>query len=319
MTCFLKLFPCIFILVISACQVLPDIDKKQDQGTPLILKDHVLSDRVYDVDNKKFIDKPELLNRISSSKYILLGETHDNISHHRNQAWVIDNLARQHVSASAYFEMIDDVQSESIVNKNIKTADELIKLLNNHKSGWEYEIYYKGLFESVLKAGFVFHAANIERQKLRSIIKQNNNLLPIETEKLLSEVSLTHEMEHSLQEDIIDSHCGMIGEEAAKSIMLGQRIRDATMALSLLNSSADKNVLIAGSGHVRKDRGVPIYLAKRDKDVKSTVISMLEVEQDKVDLASYLARWNTKDFPSDYVWFTARADREDPCLHFKQQ
>ncbi len=86
------------------------------------------------------------------------------------------------------------------------------------------------------------------------------------------------------------------------------------MALSLLNSSADRRVLIAGRGHVRNDRGVPVYLSARDKEARIIAIALLEVEQDKIDIAPYLDNEDVKMLSFDYVWFTARADRKDPVF-----
>ena len=31
------------------------------------------------------------------------------------------------------------------------------------------------------------------------------------------------------------------------------------------------------------------------------------------DPTSYAARWNTKALPFDFVWFTPRANDDDPC------
>ena len=296
------------------------LDSKEQVGASLLVfQEHVLNDKIYDIKNGRFINKANLLDSITDSKYILLGETHDNIQHHENQAWVIDELARLSFSTSVSFEMIDDTQAEFIAGRDIRTSNDLIKLLNHYKTAWKYEDYYKVLFDSVLQAGLEILPANIERKKLHNIIRQKNSELSIETKQLMSEVLLTRDMEDSLQKEIIESHCGMIDQETAKPMMNGQRIRDATMALSLLNTDADRRVLIAGSGHVRNDRGVPVYLSSQDKAAKIITIALFEVEQDNVDVTSYLVHWDTLKFPFDYVWFTARAVREDPCLTFKKQ
>ncbi len=299
--------------------VFPLESKGQIETFPLVFQEHVLNDKIYDIKNSLFISKANLLNSISDSKYILLGETHDNIKHHENQAWVIDALARQSFSTSVSFEMIDDSQAEFITGRDIKTSNDLIKLLNHYKTDWKYESYYKVLFDSVLQAGLKILPANIERKKLYNIIQHNKIKLPVETEKLMTEVSSTPEMEDSLRQEIIESHCGMIDQETAKPMMDGQRIRDATMALSLLNAGADRRVLIAGRGHVRNDRGVPVYLSSQDKEEKIISIALFEVEQDYIDVGSYLMHWDNMKFPFDYVWFTSRAVREDPCLSFKKQ
>ena len=310
---------CLLLLSsISSSLALPLETKEPIEATPLVLTDHVLNNRIYDIKNSRFIDKVYLLNRLSDSKYILLGETHDNIQHHANQVWVIDELARLPLSMSVSFEMIDDTQEKFIEDRDIKTSSGLIELLNHYKTAWKYDVYYKELFDSVLQGGLRIYSANIERSKLYNVIRHNKSELSVETEQLMIEVSLTDAMENSLQKEIVESHCGMIDKETAKPMMKGQRIRDATMALSLLNSDTDKRVLIAGRGHVRNDRGVPMYLSAQDKEAKIIAIALFEVEQDNVDIASYLTQWDNKKFPFDYVWFTARAVREDPCLSFKE-
>lgn len=311
---------CAFLCVcVSVCLALPLESKEQIGVSLLVLQEHELDDKIYDIKNSRFINKANLLDSITDSKYILLGETHDNIKHHENQAWVIDELAKQSFSTSVSFEMIDDTQAEFIAGRDIKTSNDLINLLNHYKTAWQYEDYYKVLFDSVLQAGLKILPANLERQKLYNFIRQNKIGLPIETEQLMTEVSLTPKMEDNLRKEIIESHCGMIDQESAKPMMHGQRIRDATMALSLLNADADRRVLIAGRGHVRNDRGVPVYLSSQDKEEKIISIALLEVEQDNADIESYLIHWDTMKFPFDYVWFTARAEREDPCLSFKKQ
>lgn len=308
---------CAFLLFfISACLAFPLGSKERIETSPLFLQEHVLNDKIYDIKNSRFINKANMLDSLIDSKYILLGETHDNIKHHENQAWVIDELARQSFSTSVSFEMIDETQAEFIAGKDIKTSKDLIALLNHYKTAWKYEETYKVLFDSALQAGFKILPANIERQKLYNFIRHNKSGLPMETEQLITEVLLSSEMVGNLQKEIIESHCGMIDQESARPMMDGQRIRDATMALSLLNADADKRVLVAGRGHVRNDRGVPVYLSAQDKDAKIIAIALLEVERENVDIASYLLNWDTMEFPFDYVWFTARTIREDPCLSF---
>jgi len=303
---------------LSLFLALPLQSKEQSGASLLVLEEHDLNDKIYDIKNSRFTNKANLLDRIKNSKYILLGETHDNIKHHENQAWVIDELAKLSFSTSVSFEMIDDTQYEVIDGKNIKTSNDLIELLNQFKTAWEYENYYKELFDSVLQAGLKMLPANIERQKLYDYLRDNKSELPFEIEQLMNENPLSPVMEDALQKEIIASHCGMIDQESAKPMMNGQRVRDATMALSLLDAGADRRVLIAGSGHVRNDRGVPLYLSPQDNEKKTISIAQLEVEQGNVDVESYLLNWNNIKLPFDYVWFTARAQREDPCLAFKK-
>jgi hypothetical protein len=85
---------------------------------------------------------------------------------------------------------------------------------------------------------------------------------------------------------------------------------------------SDGGVLIAGNGHVRRDRGVPFYLegARTSRsqggvffggDVAS--VGILEVMRGKHDPAAYSRG------AFDYVWFTSRVDNVDPCEKFREQ
>jgi uncharacterized iron-regulated protein len=86
-----------------------------------------------------------------------------------------------------------------------------------------------------------------------------------------------------------------------------QRARDAMMADRLAaTSGSGGGVLIAGNGHVRKDRGVPWYLARLRPGARSISVGLLEVRDDVLE--------PPRDLPYDYVWFTPPVDdRGEPC------
>lgn len=74
-------------------------------------------------------------------------------------------------------------------------------------------------------------------------------------------------------------------------------------------TAGDGAVLITGNGHVRRDLGVPRYL----QGAGCFSLGLLEVGAGKVALADYLPAGG---IANDFVWFTARATREDPCRVF---
>ena len=71
-------------------------------------------------------------------------------------------------------------------------------------------------------------------------------------------------------------------------------------------------MLIAGGGHVRRDRGVPTHLARHAPGTTVASVALLEVDPDAAAPADYAARFDGA-LPFDYVWFTARGDDTDPC------
>ena len=74
---------------------------------------------------------------------------------------------------------------------------------------------------------------------------------------------------------------------------------------------------MAGSGHVRTDRGAPFYLSQLG--VKDSVsVAFIEVSAKASDVSDYTNRWGSDVLPFDYVWFTPYAKRPDPCEAMKK-
>jgi uncharacterized iron-regulated protein len=88
------------------------------------------------------------------------------------------------------------------------------------------------------------------------------------------------------------------------------------MARSLADgATAGGAVLIAGAGHVRRDRGVPAHLATAAPGAVVASVALVEVADGAERPADYAARWGGT-VPFDHVWFTPRTDDGDPCDAF---
>jgi uncharacterized iron-regulated protein len=231
-------------------------------------------------------------------------------------------MAERNRTGSVAFEMIDNRQGDLITNEDFVSSAALIDKLDYYPSNWQYETYYQVVFDSVIRAGYKIYPANLDRHTLKKTLMHDKKNLSVETRHILSQTRLAPRQYAELQDDIIRSHCGMLDNDTVDSMVKMQRIRDATMAVSLLKSKADLKVLIAGVGHVRKDRGVPLYLYAGEKDISVISVAPLEVEKDHNDIAAYAMHWEGGHLPFDYVWFTARAKRpsdEDYCVELKER
>jgi hypothetical protein len=99
-----------------------------------------------------------------------------------------------------------------------------------------------------------------------------------------------------------------------------QRARDATLADALLASGGgDGAVLIAGAGHVRRDRGAPLYLARRAPEQRVLALAFSEVPRGAAETDDPGRRAAELGSAFDLVWFTPRVDDEDPCERFREQ
>lgn len=304
----------IALSVLAACGIMPEEDVY-----PLILEDHALAEKIWDVKAGQFVSKERLLEAVRQKDYILLGETHDNLLHHKYQAWLIDNLYRSGFSALVAFEMITQGQGEIIENKQYNSSSDLINDLNQVKTTWNYKQRYTPVFESVLSANFPIYPANLDRATIMSIARKGEENVPVYIKPYLEKNTFSSEQEKELKEEIKMSHCGMENPHMTNAMMLTQRVKDAEMANSLMRDiEIQKRVLVAGSGHTRNDRGVPMYIRSESKDAKILSIAWLEVVNEYGDMDQYAQRWGGEKIPFDYIWFTPRVDRPDPCKSFRQ-
>ena len=78
-------------------------------------------------------------------------------------------------------------------------------------------------------------------------------------------------------------------------------------------------MLIAGAGHVRNDYGVPFYLQSADRQARILAVGLIEVRPGLDQAHAYAERWGGGQLPFDYVWFTLRAERVDPCVGLREK
>jgi uncharacterized iron-regulated protein len=119
---------------------------------------------------------------------------------------------------------------------------------------------------------------------------------------------LPEPLAESLKSELAAAHCGHLPESMIEPMMLAQRAKDHMMATRMVEAGQPGGaVLIAGGGHVRTDRGVPMVL--REVAKAAIVKSVAFEERDGEE--------GTVEQPYDFVWWTARKEREDPCARLQ--
>lgn len=282
-------------------------------------QDHPLVDKIWDVSAKRFVDHDHLAAELSRAHYVLLGETHDNPQHHLQQAWAIEAILKAGRRPSVAFEMITPPQLEKVPVSDRLSADQLFDALNWDHSGWPDRRDYRVLFDTVLAAKLPVRAANLERDELRRLIQAGPAALPPDIADLLDRVVLTEQDDAGMREEIAESHCGALPPQHVEGLSLGQRVRDAVMARALVQARNEHGaVLIAGNGHARLDRGVPAYVRATDPERTLRSVAWQEVREELPAPTDYAVVWGASSLPFDFVWFTARVARPDPCEAFRE-
>lgn len=271
-------------------------DHPPSQDSPLV-------GRIFDTRGNTPISREELLRRASASPLVILGEVHDNGEHHRLQAEVLEALLRAGRTPALAMEQFDHANQTALdAARGERDPERLADAGRFDRKGWGWALY-KPLVELAAANGLPLLAANLSREAARAVIKSGRpapNLAPA-----LPDVQL------ALEADIVRGHCGVRPAAALLAGMVeAQRARDAQMAEVLVRAGPGGAVLVAGTGHARRDRGAPAYLPP---PLQEQLLSIAFVE---VDPGQTRAQMDYRDL-YDFVWFTPRAAREDPCKSFR--
>jgi uncharacterized iron-regulated protein len=299
-------------------------------------RDHALAGKIWSRERAHFVPHEDLIRALEATPFVLLGEVHDNADAHAWQGWVITQIkslreqqAKSPPLAAVVFEHIRTDQKEALTRfdelgreaRGIATTSDLFRLLEWSKSGWPSEDKFKGLFQSVLQ-DVAIYPANPPREQVRAIARGDGTAISAEERaRIKIDVPLDVDLSEALAMELKGSHCGMLPDTVIPAMSVAQRYRDAAFADAML-SAADKHgaaILVAGTGHVRTDRGVPWYLRNRAPDKTITSVMMLEVEDDQIDPAAYVPRDPDGRPAVDFMIFTPRAERPDPCESMRER
>jgi uncharacterized iron-regulated protein len=271
-------------------------------------RDHPLTGRIFAGATQREATNEELERALAGAQLVLLGETHDNADHHLLQANLIERFAALHPHSAVAFEMLDEAQSDELRTIDDQAPDEIAKRVYWSESGWPPFPLYRPLFAAATRAHAALLAASPSADHVRSSMA---GLSEAELDLLKLSEPLPDEQLRAQAAEIRESHCGHANDAMTTAMQRAQSFKDAFMAEKLLEAGRPV-VLIAGRGHVRKDRGVPVFLARRGGKY-SLSIALIDVQAKQRELGDYDIR------AFDYAVFTPRVSDADPCEQFRQQ
>ena len=135
-------------------------------ATTLILADHPLAGRAWDVQAGRFIEAAEVERRVATADVALLGETHDNPVHHDLQLRLLRASLERGRHPSLAMEQLD-TEAQSAVDAAIATGTDAAGIARDAKvSGWSWRLY-EPLVGFALERGLPIVAANLSRARAR--------------------------------------------------------------------------------------------------------------------------------------------------------
>lgn len=276
----------------------------------------------------------EIWATLRAGGIVLLGEVHDNPEHHAVRADILWPRLEPFVRArdlrpAALFEHIrtsqqgrlDGFYSKAARSRRLWGAHDLLRELEWDASGWPAAAIFQPLFQAALWAKLPIGPANTVRERMRTLVRGDRSGA---TSEELARLEIADRMPTALLEalaaELEGSHCGLVPASAFGAMSLAQRYTDAYMADRLVAAARKHGgaFLLAGNGHVRTDRGVPWYLRQLASKRRVLAVLLIEVEAGKADPAAYLPRAPDGAPAANYVLFTPRHDRPDPCEKMRQ-
>lgn len=272
-----------------------------------------LEGRIWDVRAGAFITRQALEQRAAQSSYLMLGELHDSAEHHRLQLQMLQALqaraTRAEATASAegpaprpvlameQFDTEHQAALQAAQAAGVRDAEQLADAGRLDRQGWAWPAYR----DLVAHAGthrWPLVATNLSRERARDIaLGRSTPSLPAADAGQLA----------VLEDALVRGHCGhRLPAPQMARMVAAQRARDAHMAAALREARRQGQpvVFIAGMGHVRRDMGVPRYLADA---TQALVVGLVEIQ------AGLLAPGDYPLAGLDIAWFTAPTPRTDPC------
>jgi uncharacterized iron-regulated protein len=306
-------------LLVTGCAVAP---RPWDPWRTTLGRENPLAGQIWDVGAGRFVDADRLVTRLVPGRFVLLGEKHDNADHHRLQAWLLGQLIARGRRPAVGFEMFETTDAPAIARYLAAAPHDAAGLgdaVDWGRSGWPPWELYRPIAAAALEAGLPIVATNLPRGVARTLSRQGvAGVDPALAARLGLDHPLSPERLAPLATEIRDAHCGQIPESMLAGMVAAQRARDAQIARSLVEAAtADGGLLIAGAGHVRTDRGVPIVLAALVPGARVLSVAFVEVDDDRRDPGGYAARFGVTVLPFDFVWFTPRVEDRDPCERFR--
>jgi uncharacterized iron-regulated protein len=314
-----RLFALVAVLVASASMGAP-LSCAERQWVSPHYRDHPLTGTIWTADYKP-VNPEQLETAVLEADFVLLGEIHNNADHHRLQAMVIEALARAGRRPAVVFEMIPASRQAELdrhLQGGATDAGKLGEFLHWKELGWPDWAMYQPIAEAALSANLPLRGGALDRETSRAISKSD----PAQV-KLIIDLKLDQpvkpEIVERLAREINDGHCNMLPKTAVKPMVMVQRARDAQMAKTLTEATPKEGaVLIAGSGHVRKDWAVPSFIKQSVPDASTASIAFLEVDPERASPSDYVEAIAGLGAPYDFLYFTPKADLVDRCAEMAE-
>ena len=267
----------------------------------LVMSITASANSIIDLRSQTPVNQQQLIARLISADYILLGELHDNPHHHEARGQLIAAIA-----SKKYAAVVEYLPTGPLVQFSGSTLQSLEQAGFSPKA-WPWKLY-QPLFEAIRLSGLPLYGSNLDRSISKTIF--SGGPIPAAMESDYQKSALASDAKRILENDLIDGHCGKLPAQYLEPMFRVQRLTDISMAQVMMRHSPA--ILLAGNGHVRHDYGVPQVLRSLEPSRKRVSIGFIEEDRRDAKALAKLAKLY------DFAWIAPSIERADPCatLHF---
>ncbi|MFC7703857.1 ChaN family lipoprotein [Plastorhodobacter daqingensis] len=244
---------------------------------------------------------PEALEMLPPADVVILGEVHDNPVHHANQARAVRALAPR----ALVFEMLTPEQAAAGASAPRTDADALSQALGWEGSGWPSFTLYHPMFMAAPEARI--YGGALPRDEVRRAMQDGAAAVFGEDAATYGLARPLPDREQDLREqEQFAAHCAALPRDMLPGMVEAQRLRDAALAraaLQAMEQTGGPVAVITGTGHARRDWGIPAKLARVAPGLSVLALGQFEGAPEA-------------DPPFDLWIVTDAPEREDPCASF---
>lgn len=239
----------------------------------------------------------------AGASVVLLGEVHDNPAHHHLQAQAV---AAQR-PAALVFEMLTPEQAARATPDLRDDEQALGAALGWAGSGWPDFAMYAPIFAAA--PGARIYGGALDRAAVRRAFAEGAAaVFGAEAARYGLDQPLAAQDQVAREVLQQEAHCNALPPEMLPGMVAAQRLRDAVLARAVVQALAETGgpvAVITGTGHVRRDHGIPAALAMAAPEVAVLAVGQLEADPGV-------------DAPFDLWVVTDPVDRPDPCTAFRK-
>lgn len=246
---------------------------------------------IVDLRSGQRVSAGQLLAQLAAAPRVIIGEQHDQLSHHQIEQWLLQQLQSQRPQGSVLLEMLNPDQQAKVdkVKPWLQTdpvvRPEHVAELLAWQPSWKWA-QYGDLVMTVMRAPYPVWSANLDRSEIKQMFADKPAV-----QGKHSNLANDGKVHAKLKDIIRVMHDNQIDAPRLAAMLSVQQQRDRRMAERLLAAPAPA-VLIAGAYHAHKDLGVPLHV----QDLTGGPAPLVLVLAQKG--ATVLAP------QADFVWFT---------------